>query len=414
VIGWFIVCVLLPFFVVSQVFWVRRARVGIRWLAPNRRWRIFLSAVALAVYIALPVYNIFGGGGRPSPTRLTWQAAFLQAPFWWWIVCSMAGFGSVLLFWGAAWLAQGILAAYRRWRAPQPNADPPSPGRRQFLERTAAVVSAAPFVAGAYGLFCGRLNLETPHRRLGFKRLPKPFHGFRIAQLSDIHIGPFMTEEEIRRWVAITNELKPDLIVLTGDFVTWRPAPQEAVVRALAGLKAPFGIFGCLGNHEIYAGVEDSLTSLFSAQGTRILRRERVPLQVNGETLNLIGVDFQSVQPMGRLGKGLVPRYLEGVQPLVRADAVNILLSHNPNTFDRAAELGIDLSLAGHTHGGQITLEFIHPSLSPSRLITRYMRGWFRKGAAQLYVNSGIGTIGAPIRFAAPPEIALLELVREA
>ena len=138
-----------------------------------------------------------------------------------------------------------------------------------------------------------------------------------------------------------------------------------------------------------------------------------MPLQVNGETLNLIGVDFQSVQAMGRRGEGLVPRYLEGVQPLVQADTVNILLSHNPNTFDRAAELGIDLSLAGHTQGGQITLEFIHPDLSPSRLITRYIKGWYRKGEAQLYVNSGIGTIGAPIRFAAPPEITLVELVRE-
>ena len=93
---------------------------------------------------------------------------------------------------------------------------------------------------------------------------------------------------------------------------------------------------------------------------------------------------------------------------------MNILLSHNPNTFDRAAELGIDLSLAGHTHGGQITLDFIHPSLTPSRLITRYIKGWFQKGKAQLYVNRGLGTILAPIRFAAPPEITLLELVREA
>ena len=90
----------------------------------------------------------------------------------------------------------------------------------------------------------------------------------------------------------------------------------------------------------------------------------------------------------------------------------NILLSHNPNTFDRAAELGIDLSLAGHTHGGQVTLEFVHPDLSPSRLITPYVRGWFEKSSCQLYVNRGIGTIGVPIRFGAPPEITVYELVR--
>jgi hypothetical protein len=138
-----------------------------------------------------------------------------------------------------------------------------------------------------------------------------------------------------------------------------------------------------------------------------------MPVQLNGGTLNLIGVDFQSVRWLGRHGEDLVRKYLDGVQPLVLPETVNILLSHNPNTFDRAAELGIDLSLAGHTHGGQITLEFIHPSLTPSRLITRYVKGWYQKGEAQLYVNRGIGTILAPIRFAAPPEITLLELVGE-
>ena len=96
------------------------------------------------------------------------------------------------------------------------------------------------------------------------------------------------------------------------------------------------------------------------------------------------------------------------------ADTANILLSHNPNTFDRAAQLGIDLSLAGHTHGGQVTLEFINKNLSPSRLITDYVRGWFEKPGSQLYVNRGIGTIGVPIRFDAPPEITVFELVRAA
>jgi hypothetical protein len=108
-----------------------------------------------------------------------------------------------------------------------------------------------------------------------------------------------------------------------------------------------------------------------------------------------------------------VQAYLLGVERLMRPDTANILLSHNPNTFDRAAELGIDLSLAGHTHGGQVTLEFIHPSLSPGRLITDYVSGWFQKGSSQLYVNRGIGTIGFPIRLGAPPEITVFELVRE-
>ena len=91
---------------------------------------------------------------------------------------------------------------------------------------------------------------------------------------------------------------------------------------------------------------------------------------------------------------------------------MNILLSHNPNTFDFAVESGIDFSLAGHTHGGQVALEFISPELAPSRLVTPYVSGLFEKAGGQLYVNRGIGTIGTPIRLGAPPEITLFELTR--
>jgi predicted MPP superfamily phosphohydrolase len=106
-------------------------------------------------------------------------------------------------------------------------------------------------------------------------------------------------------------------------------------------------------------------------------------------------------------------RTLEGLKPLLAPDTANILLSHNPETFDRAAELGVDLSLAGHTHGGQLALEFISPELAPSRLVTPYVAGWFKRPGGQLYVNRGIGTIAAPMRVGAPPEITAFELRRK-
>ena len=106
--------------------------------------------------------------------------------------------------------------------------------------------------------------------------------------------------------------------------------------------------------------------------------------------------------------------YLGGVESLVAPDTANILMSHNPDTFDRAAELGIGLSLAGHTHGGQVALEFVSPEIAPSRLVTPYVAGWFQKPGGQLYVNRGIGTIGVPMRIGAPPEITVYELAREA
>jgi hypothetical protein len=257
-----------------------------------------------------------------------------------------------------------------------------------------------------------RTDVEVTRQRVMLARLPRAFDGFRIAQLSDLHIGPFTTSEDIRKCVAIVNQMKPHLVALTGDFVTWDAHTQGPVVAALSGLEAPWGIFGCLGNHELWCNVEHSITRLFAAKDVKILRREHAVIESGGERLNLIGVDYQTRTRFGPPGDGIVAQYLEGVEPLILPDTANILLSHNPNTFDRAAELGIDLSLAGHTHGGQVTLEFISPDLSPSRLITSYVRGWFQKGTSHLYVNRGIGTIFVPIRFDCPPEITLYELKR--
>jgi hypothetical protein len=407
---------LLLILIASQIFWVRQMRNWVTSLIPSPTWRRRVGIAGLVGYLLLLSYNFFPGGARSAePIHLTLRAALIQAPFWWWIVCSLLGFLIAVVFGladriarAARWLYQRVAQTGRA--VPLPN--PVSLARRRFLERTALAMTAAPFVAGAYGMFYERLNLEISQRRIRIPRLPKAFEGFRIAQLSDIHIGPFMTAEEIRRYVGIANGLKPELVAFTGDFVTWDPSTQSAVVEALAGVKAPFGVYGCLGNHEMWAAVEDSITRLFARRGIRILRGERALIRSGGEVINLLGVDYQTRSPLGPRGQRLVREYLQGVDRLMAAGTANILLSHNPNTFDRAAEYGIDLSLAGHTHGGQLTLEFVHPNLSPSRLITPYVRGWFEKPGGQLYVNRGIGTIFVPIRFGAPPEIAVFELAR--
>ncbi len=411
--------VIVLIFLASQLYWIRRVAEWGEKLIPNRKLQRWLARAGAVAYILLFVYMAASSRLSGTPTRLTPQAAFLDAPFFWWLIGSILGFGLIVVFWigdravrSALWGYRKITQLFRPAPAIDP-ADPPSHRRRQFLEQTAMVASAAPFLVSAYGLLYGRLNLETTRLRLKLPRLPKAFHGFRIAQLSDIHIGPFMPAEEIRKYVQITNELRPDLVLLTGDFITWDPGTQEPVVEALSGLKAPFGVLGCLGNHELWYEVEDSITRLFAVRGIRMLRQANTEIRSGGETLNFIGVDFQSVRPMGPPGVPFARKYLQGAEQLIRPETANILLSHNPNTFDRAAELGIDLSLAGHTHGGQVTLEFIHPSLSPSRLITDYVVGWFKKSQSQLYVNRGIGTMFVPIRVGAPPEIAVFELVRE-
>jgi predicted MPP superfamily phosphohydrolase len=397
--------------IASQLFWIPRVGELGKRLIPRNRWRTGLGAAGLLVYLFLLAFNLLPlfHTGRNKGSGLSLRAALLEAPFWWWLVGSFFGFLITILLWTVDCLARAISWTFKKFIT-HPRPDLRSPGRRRFLEQTAYAFSAAPFVAGAYGLLYGRLNLETTHQRIRLRRLPKAFEGFRIVQLSDLHISPFMSAEEIRRYAAIAGQLKGDLVVLTGDFVTDDPAAEGAVVQALSTLKAPFGVFGCLGNHEIYTETQDSITRLFAAEGVHILRQARMPLQTGGEALNLIGVDFQGSHEGPILP---VSAYLRGVEHLMMPDTANILLSHNPNSFDRAAELGMDLSLAGHTHGGQLSLEFAHRGLALGGWEFPYLTGWFEKAGSQLYVNRGIGTLGPPIRVGARPEITIFELTRE-
>ena len=409
----------------SQMFWLSRVLDLAEYVIPGKLPRAWLGGIATTACLLLFAYNLFGSyiPGNDS-THLTPRSILFEAPFAWWFVGSMVGFGLVIVFWtldrttrAAAWVhrqAQRAIAGRSAARTLGPvTRDPLSPSRRRFLEQTALAVSTTPFIAAAYGLLYGRLDVQTTHPRIRLARLPKALEGFRIAQLSDFHISPFMTAAQIRRCVTTTNSLKADLVVLTGDYLLDDPAAEGEVVQALSALKAPFGVFGCLGNHEIYTETEDSITRLFAVEGIRILRQEQAPIRSRGEMLNLIGIDYQSIPHSTEHAGHLVERYLAGSEHLVMPGMVNILLSHNPNVFDRAAQLGIDLTLAGHTHGGELSLEFVHRGLAPVRFETPYVSGWYPKpGGQQLYVNRGIGTTGFPIRLGAPPEITVLELVR--
>jgi uncharacterized protein len=417
--------VLFVMLMASQFFWIGRILDLAERFIPGKARRGWLGGIATTACLFLFAYNIFGSSiPRRDSTHLTLRSLLLDAPFAWWFVGSMAGFGLVIVFWtldrttrAAAWVyreARRAVAGGASARSLGPMIrDPVSPSRRRFLEQSAVALSATPFVAAAYGLLYGRLDLQVTRPRIPLTRLPKAFEGFCIAQLSDFHINPFMTADQIRRCVTTTNGLKADLVVLTGDYLLDDAAAAGEVVQALSGLTAPFGVFGCLGNHEIYTETEDSITQLFAAEGIRILRQERVPVQSEGEMLNLIGIDYQSlVRSLDHAGHE-VERYLTGDEELVVPGMVNILLSHNPNVFDRAAQLGIDLTLAGHTHGGELSLEFVHRGLALVRFETPYVSGWYRKpGGQQLYVNRGIGTTAFPIRLGSRPEITLLELVR--
>jgi len=414
--------------IASQLFWLRRLiDFGERFIA-GKRGRLGLKVVVIGTCLFFFAGNMVpwhsaGGNSAHASTTLTLRSILFVAPLSWWLVGSLAGLLLIMIFTTLDRAARAAPWLYRKARdaaaaniaTPSPGAtalDPPSPARRRFLEQTAIALCATPFVASAYGLLYGRLDMEITQRRITLTRLPKAFDGFRIALLSDVHISPFMTGDQVRRYVTITNELKADLIALTGDFLADDPEAQGEVVHILAGLRAPFGVFGCLGNHEFMTETEESITRLFASEQIRILRQERVLIQSRGETMNLIGFDYQQARFSGDHDGHLVNQYMEGNEKLVMPGMVNILLNHNPNAFDRAAELGIDLMLSGHLHGGQMSLAFLWRGLSLARFETPYVTGWYEKSGCQLYVNRGIGTTGFPIRFGARPEITVLELTR--
>ena len=404
-------------FIASQFFWLGRILdLGERFI-PGKTRRAWLAIVAGLVYLFVFAYSF---PSIESTSDHVFRAAdyrlhrvVLEAAYWWWFVGSLLAFLLVITFGAADRAARAAVWIYRKActavhehsAAADAEAALPSPGRRRFLERTALLVSATPFVASGYGLLYERQHLEIVRQRVLLARLAKAFEGFHIAQLSDIHIGPFTTADYIRRCVAITNRLEPDLIALTGDYISWDPEAQGEVVRVLAGLRAPYGVFGCLGNHEAEAGIEESITRLFAAQGIRILRQERAPIGLRGETLNLIGID----------DGGERYRRLQELKALVMPNTVNILLHHYPGFFGEPG-LGIDLTLSGDIHGGgQLSLDFVHRGLNLSSLIgVPYIRGWYEEGGAQLYMNRGIGITGFPIRLGARPEITVFELTRGA
>jgi len=277
-----------------------------------------------------------------------------------------------------------------------------SPGRRTFLRASQAVLLATPPIVTGYGVFIQRVNISLREQDLAFPGLPKELDGLRIAQLTDIHLSPFLSERELARAVDIANETRPHLALVTGDLISTAHDPLDDCLRHLARLRAEGGVFGCLGNHEIYANAEDYVEEHGARLGIRFLRSRAERLQFGGVALNLAGVDYQASRKP----------YLVGAHRLVAPGDFNILLSHNPDVFPVAARQGYNLTIAGHTHGGQVRVEILHQDLNIARFFTPYIDGLYRRGDAAIFVSRGIGTIALPARIGAPPEVNLLRLSR--
>lgn len=239
--------------------------------------------------------------------------------------------------------------------------------------------------------------LAIERQQIYLRRLPKALDGLRIVHLSDLHYGPLANLEHLKRAVEAANDLRPDLIALTGDYISHDRAYAAPCAELVGHLRARYGVYAVLGNHDHWTDAA-LISDLFRAEGIRMLVNEGMRLDIDDSSFWLAGVDDKMVG-------------LEDL-PLALAGSVDgefkLVLAHNPIILRRAARAGVDLVLSGHTHGGQVTLRSEKSRTGRPR--RRLLRGLARSGNTQIYVSRGLGTVVLPIRYGCPPEVSLLEL----
>lgn len=251
----------------------------------------------------------------------------------------------------------------------------------------------------ARAAFTEPFMLSIERQEIFLRRLPKQLDGLRIVHLSDFHYGPMVNPDHLKRAVQAANELRPDLIALTGDYISQDRSYAEPCAEVIGKLRARHGIYAVLGNHDHWTDAA-LIADLFRAEDVRVLINEGARIDLHGESFWLAGVDDTMV----------------GLEDLSLAMAgscdeeFKLLLAHNPIILRRAARAGVDLVLSGHTHGGQVAWR--SETSRSGRPRRRLLRGLGRRGNTQIYVTRGLGTVVLPIRYGCPPEISVLELRR--
>jgi predicted MPP superfamily phosphohydrolase len=231
--------------------------------------------------------------------------------------------------------------------------------------------------------------------------LPAAFDGYQVAQISDLHCGPFASGERVDHWVAAVNGLGADLVAVTGDLIASGTAFVPVVAASLGKLRARDGVFASMGNHDYFTEGEEMVAALEQA-GLTLLRNRGVEVRRDGAAIYLAGVD-DTWTKRHDLDKALAGR---------PAETPVLLLAHDPALFPAAASRAVDLTLSGHTHGGQIGVPFFAKRFNLARIMTPFTTGLYRSGPSTLYVNRGLGSTGLPVRIFVPAEIALITLRR--
>jgi uncharacterized protein len=273
-------------------------------------------------------------------------------------------------------------------------------GGFEYFRAAEGYLYALGLLASVWAVWVERRLVRIRRMDVTIADLPPEFAGYRIAQLSDLHVGSFDPKARALEWVASCNALSPDLVAVTGDLVTSGRGFYRDVAEALGALRASDGVFVSMGNHDQMNN--DELARLVAEHGPTVLRNSSQVIRRGDAHLNVAGID-------GRLAAAPdVTRTIRACLP----GAPVVLLAHYPSTFAAAAAAGADLILAGHTHGGQLGVPFLSRRWNLARLTGQHSRGLVHSGKTVMYVNAGLGTTGPPMRLAVPPEIALITLRR--
>jgi len=275
--------------------------------------------------------------------------------------------------------------------------------RRRFLRIAVAGTLAGGTLVVGDQVLNGRHRIQTTRREIEIEGLPAGFDGFRIVHLTDLHHGRQVPLELVSRAVAAANAAEPDLVVLTGDYVTGSARYASGCAGEMTRLRAPHGSIAVLGNHDFWSDAEIVSEALAGA-GVRVLGNESLVLNRGEDRLALVGVEDLWA------GDADPEAAVAGLEPGIP----RLMLTHNPDLIQELPDLNIALALAGHTHGGQIGVPVLRGLTVPSRYGSKYASGLVQGPTTRVYVCRGIGTVGLPVRIFCRPEVAVLTLRRPA
>ena len=333
----------------------------------------------------------------------------------------------IAVVWGLIrWMRESKEPSSKSAAAPTSEADGLS--RRSVLAAAPSLLIPCIYGVAAYGVYSHSGDIDVSQEyAIPIPHLPRSLEGMTIVQLSDLHVGPYIRENELRHIVDLTNQLHPDLVVITGDVLDRHLSSLPDAVNGLKGIRAPLGIFAVLGNHDYYADRYSyspqyrgaiHITKGLESVGIRTLRNQVVQLGNGADRLALLGLDWLTSGPGDHNFFSYKPeetrRQLRRMVEDAGPETPRVLLAHHPDTFLDVPASEIGLTLSGHTHGGgQVILGTVDGvPIGVAMLRFKYLSGLYERDGCSLYVNRGIGYLGIPIRINCPPEISRFKLMR--